>query len=827
MSRWVLSLKIYKSKILPASLLFVLVPGILLRLIYLGSLVLYWDEPLHSIRIDALSFYDVVIFNNASALFALLVHFLLPLGKIEIMARMPSLIAGILSIWVVYHLGRRLFSERTGLWAAAFTAFSPYLIRYSQYARAYSVFLLFCLAAALFFYEALEHGKEKHWMLFALFLLLAAYTHLSGLLLIPAWGLFLLAAFFMYEGLGWEIGVGIFRSRLLSFGTWTAASLLFAVALYIPDGSVRGFLSLSMKRASSFVNPIPNIFKTAHSLFVTQLEMTSVVVIIFFILILAGTAAGLRKSLPQTTYILALILVPFFIFVLLRPRPVNLASADRYLIFTLPLFFLLAANGLSALGKGLGALLTRMEGLQVMMPRLLETASVVLILLFGFNTEHYALNFWRLGSYPFPREVRSFLEDEISRDSLVYMDDFPARDMILIANPLTRKIPMDLLEHPVRPDFQVDPKQSRLMLFRTDNDVLGFFIKKNVDLWVISDTHPGVHRAILRQSDWRMRVEVNELGDRSVYHLSGPALAGDKIIRAAQGLSARKNDDLRLRGLALLQARTALMLGNFERAVNYLSRSREVFSEQSYSISRPHHPLDRLFGWDPFHVQQFSQKCFYEEPIAGYLFLDGEEFFNRGEEKKALSAFAECRIFSHKFDRLIADRVTSLGHRSLNRGNPSGAIDLYRNALQMTEERPFVSFMLSESFRRSEDEESADNQLREAFNISAKEADEIRTRSPLILAVEDAGRWYLLFRAEQGSVIEGNITGKIGKNHIRKRLLDPRDGAVRLEGGLSLHLEFGNKRNKAVIFEGRRRLSMDFQWNGNPVNPVILHLTKK
>jgi len=101
------------------SLIFVL--GVLLRLLGLSSTILYWDEPLHCIRIAAQSLPFVLAHNDGSAFFALLVHLLIPLGKLEIMARFPSVLFGAATILTSYGLGKEIFSKKEGLLESFFT----------------------------------------------------------------------------------------------------------------------------------------------------------------------------------------------------------------------------------------------------------------------------------------------------------------------------------------------------------------------------------------------------------------------------------------------------------------------------------------------------------------------------------------------------------------------------------------------------------------------------------------------------------------------------------------------------------------------------------
>jgi mannosyltransferase len=83
------------------------------------------------------------------------------LGDSEWALRMPSAIAGILAIYVIFRLGELLFSRREGLLAAGIAAVAWCPIYYSQEARAYSLLLLASAAATWFWLEVLKALDEE------------------------------------------------------------------------------------------------------------------------------------------------------------------------------------------------------------------------------------------------------------------------------------------------------------------------------------------------------------------------------------------------------------------------------------------------------------------------------------------------------------------------------------------------------------------------------------------------------------------------------------------------------------------------------------------
>ncbi|HEV8296250.1 MAG TPA: glycosyltransferase family 39 protein, partial [Acidimicrobiales bacterium] len=99
-------------------------------------------------------------------------------GDGQFAARVPSAVAGIVTILIVYALGRRLYSSTVGLVAAAVLAISPYAIWYSQDARMYSLLLCATAAMLLVFHLAITEPKRvRWWVLLAVVTTIGIYTH--------------------------------------------------------------------------------------------------------------------------------------------------------------------------------------------------------------------------------------------------------------------------------------------------------------------------------------------------------------------------------------------------------------------------------------------------------------------------------------------------------------------------------------------------------------------------------------------------------------------------------------------------------------------------
>jgi hypothetical protein len=100
-------------------------------------------------------------------------------GTGELALRLPFVICGVLSIFVIYFIGLKWFDRRAGIFAAALLSVLYFPVIQSELARPYSPGLLIALLTAWFFYKVLfyEVKKYKDGMFLGLCFATAMYTH--------------------------------------------------------------------------------------------------------------------------------------------------------------------------------------------------------------------------------------------------------------------------------------------------------------------------------------------------------------------------------------------------------------------------------------------------------------------------------------------------------------------------------------------------------------------------------------------------------------------------------------------------------------------------
>jgi len=112
-------------------------------------------------------------------------------GQVQLVGRAVSASFDLLSLVLLYLLGRRLYGRRVGLLAALFGSLSVLLIQHSHFFVVDSIANTFVLAGVLFAVRAMQHGELSDYLLFGLMLGLSVASKISTA---PLAGLIALAA---------------------------------------------------------------------------------------------------------------------------------------------------------------------------------------------------------------------------------------------------------------------------------------------------------------------------------------------------------------------------------------------------------------------------------------------------------------------------------------------------------------------------------------------------------------------------------------------------------------------------------------------------------
>ncbi len=168
-----------------ALVILVVVVGAILRLYRLPDIPFTHDEFSAILRTQFSSFHELVekgikIDGHPAGVQVFLYYMVRIFGVSEVALKTPFIMFGILSIWLVYLIGKDWFNATVGLVVASFVAFLQFPVMYSQIARPYASGLCFALMMVFFWTKILFHPQRKYYVNLAGYVIagvLCAYNH--------------------------------------------------------------------------------------------------------------------------------------------------------------------------------------------------------------------------------------------------------------------------------------------------------------------------------------------------------------------------------------------------------------------------------------------------------------------------------------------------------------------------------------------------------------------------------------------------------------------------------------------------------------------------
>ena len=370
--------------------------GLLLRLLNMSELSLWMDEYVHVMRAKNFLEGDGPLLtddNNGILLTLSLLPGFAVFGTSVFWARFPSVLFGLGLIYVVYRLGTHLFNRYIGLFAAAGTTFSLYLIFWSRVCRNYTPLSVFYLLLGLVFLLAIEAKSDPKSVSF--------FTR-NGisrrqLLWLPVVGILALlshqlAFFFLFTVAVYSLGrlaasywTGDEKAGRAKFIWLSVLTAPFLLVLFIPPlgealkkamspfllSNIADWAIPNWTRLSGLSRDLPwDAFNMYHSLIQYDLNW-------LYLPALAGLVAAFRLRPKGGLWLSCSIVLPFLLLSFIFREP----SLRRYLIFVYPYLFISAGVFFYSLWQWLS---TRVWP---QMSRLANTALLMLpFLLFLINT---------------------------------------------------------------------------------------------------------------------------------------------------------------------------------------------------------------------------------------------------------------------------------------------------------------------------------------------------------------------------------------------------------------------------------------------------------
>jgi tetratricopeptide (TPR) repeat protein len=680
----------------------VLLWGGILRLNHLGTMFLNRDEPFFQIRISFQPLAYVLKYNNGP-LFSLLVHFLLPLGRLEIMARLVSFVSGLLIIVMTYLLGKAMVSRTAGLCAALFVSCNHLLIFYSQNSRSYALLTLLFLISAYSLYRAAGRGAKRHWVFYGISLVFYLYTHTVALLSLPGYALFI--GFVWMEGRKRktvEVVDGGRPRTLRRFILSTGAAAGIAALLYVPCAWMTQMLFGSLGRGiSAAENTVALSLRDIQN--TLQLEISPLHAVIFFLtmgFLAVGLFARFKTFRRESIFILGAIVIPWSAFVLGKPQQNDVNSLYRYLQHLLPLVFIAAARGIEVLGSAVGAVVARTR------PRLRSVIAGVLCAVlalvlageyFSNLGGYYYSDYWREGSFRFDPDVAAYLRQHADRDAMLYIDSYPVSSTLLIVNPLAKDLHPEETIVAIRENY-IRPAGAGEVLIHDSGWAYFYWsvAATRIELWAVTPKTSEPTPAWRSLQEARTDLEVTDLKSYTLLHFKKDSRSVAEKMSALADLllTAPDGDAIARRQHLLFAARIYFMTRDIRDGIRIMREFEVVAMDEKSEAANGgtwvDRGLGRLLGFSPRTLRDLYERRALEE-IQSLLYKLGNDLSDAGRLTEAALAFEEVQRISGSYDSQVVESLVALGDRFEKAGDRALALKTWETAANLDRNRKDIT----------------------------------------------------------------------------------------------------------------------------------------
>lgn len=323
-----------KTEIIYTMLLIIIATlfGFIIRLHFINFLSIRLDEAqsLYQANRSLTGSNNLFIYMAADVhppLYNLILHFWInKFGTSAAIARLPSVIAGVISIPLVYFLIKEIYSRKEAIVGLFIAAFNPIWLWHSMEIKNYS-FLILATVLSFLFYFKLIHGKRQWY-----FILLYIISQIFGLYI---------HYFFIFVIFIQFIGCIIYKSKLpillniipfITFVPWALFFLHYHSSTTQPNLGILNLFNIQLTISQLFVGyHAPTFYNTAISLWPLLILLIFVYIRAFNNINKDSIIVILGLILPITiTYLISVFYINVFL--------------TRYLIFTSLFLFILIAK---------------------------------------------------------------------------------------------------------------------------------------------------------------------------------------------------------------------------------------------------------------------------------------------------------------------------------------------------------------------------------------------------------------------------------------------------------------------------------------------------
>lgn len=366
---------------------------------------------------------SVSLFKTAMPYHLPLAPFLIKLAislfnQSEFIVRAPFAIFGVLSVFVLYLVGKKLFNERVGILAAFLLTISVYAIGQAQDAKPYSLIIFFSTLTVYFLFSLIDKKPTlKTIVFFLIAAFLTLYSGYIGFFPLFIFGLFLSLIFlgrqiFNFEGRRVELPP---KAIVVIVTTIIFLPVLFVI--FSPLSAVIGRLHLEVVPPGDIFNASRmNIPRGVITAFSNHFWLY----LFFFFWALPSLFTKRRKSASRFFLVLWIIafMAYFFVFDIGLAMISEFGDFERsrpeYYVYYLPVYLLLVALGIDEFSLQLGSIIWRcFTNIKKELLVKILTISVVLVFLYftaaPLRNYYFELRGWQADW----RSVSEYLETKV------------------------------------------------------------------------------------------------------------------------------------------------------------------------------------------------------------------------------------------------------------------------------------------------------------------------------------------------------------------------------------------------------------------------------
>jgi len=324
-------------------MIFISLLALVLRLINLTRYDLWHDEiaSLFKVKISSL-WYLSTNFPSFQPLYNLFLTYWQVLGDTPLILKFSSVISGIISVFVIYLLGRELFNKKAGIICAFLFSISPFSIQYSQELRPYSLLILLILISTFSFVKLLNKGSFLSWVINIAANILSVYLIFTSIF-IP----FLQMLFIVFRIRK------VRTSEILLFQSLQLILLLPWFYIAIKNLIFMLNVTKTYHQFSPFLNSVSLIslldsFKNLVSGYFAS-NYVRIPGLVLFIFLMAKGAVDLFLQNKRHLFLLSFLFIP--ILSLFMFSKFRVFYAERYVVYSIIFLYLIAGLAISRMNR--------------------------------------------------------------------------------------------------------------------------------------------------------------------------------------------------------------------------------------------------------------------------------------------------------------------------------------------------------------------------------------------------------------------------------------------------------------------------------------------